>query len=311
MPNNKTPKLTDLQIYVTKQKGTEPPFNNEYWDNKKAGIYVDIISGEALFASYDKFDSGSGWPSFTKPIAENALSEKSDYSHGMSRTEIVSKSSDAHLGHVFADGPIEDGGMRYCINSASLRFIAKEDLTEQGYGKYLALFDSEEKMETAILAGGCFWGMEELFRKQAGVIETIVGYTGGQSKKPKYELVSSGKSGHAEALKIKFDANKISYTEILKFFFRIHDSTSLNRQGNDIGSQYRSAIFYKNNGQKIAAKQLIEKINAAEILPGRIVTEIKEAGEFFPAEEYHQNYLQKTPHGYTCHFPREEWKFDF
>jgi methionine-R-sulfoxide reductase len=132
--------LTPLQEYVTRQCGTEPPFRNEYWDNKKPGIYVDIISGEPLFASTDKFDSGTGWPSFTRPLDKTAISEFTDNSHGMVRTEVKSTKAGAHLGHVFPDGPREEGGLRYCINSASLRFIPAEKLTEEGYGQYADIF---------------------------------------------------------------------------------------------------------------------------------------------------------------------------
>jgi methionine-R-sulfoxide reductase len=133
-------KLTPEQYHVMKECGTEPPFRNEYWDNHRAGIYVDRISGEPLFSSLDKFDSGTGWPSFSKPLAEENLIEKSDRAFGMARTEVRSKGGDAHLGHLFDDGPRDKGGMRYCMNSASLRFIPVEDLEKEGYGKFLALF---------------------------------------------------------------------------------------------------------------------------------------------------------------------------
>jgi methionine-R-sulfoxide reductase len=137
-------KLTPEQYRVTQQCGTEPPFRNEYWDNHKAGIYVDLVSGEPLFTSLDKFDSGSGWPSFTKPIDKNNVSEKSDRAFGMERTEVRSSKGDSHLGHVFDDGPTDKGGLRYCINSASLRFIPVEKLKEEGYGQYLPLFEKKK-----------------------------------------------------------------------------------------------------------------------------------------------------------------------
>ncbi len=304
--------LTDIQEYVTQHSGTEPAFNNKYWDNKEPGIYVDVTTGEPLFSSLDKFDSGTGWPSFTKPINQEIVSEHQDYSHGMSRIEVKASKSDAHLGHVFNDGPRDKGGMRYCINSASLRFIHKDDLAKEGYAEYLALFGEEvleaeaniEKSEVALLAGGCFWGMEELFRKLPGVINTEVGYSGGTLNDPAYELVSKGIGGHAETLKVVFDPQKISYADIVKFFFKIHDPTTLNQQGNDIGVQYRSAIFYQNEQQKKTAEQVKNLANEAGFYKGKVVTEITPAGEFYAAEDYHQDYLQKNPRGYTCHFIR-------
>jgi methionine-R-sulfoxide reductase len=137
-------KLTPLQYKVTQKDGTEPPFQNEYWDNKRAGIYVDVVSGEPLFSSLDKFDSGTGWPSFTKPLEESNLVKKSDRSLLMERTEVRSRGGDCHLGHVFEDGPAPTG-LRYCMNSAALRFIPVERLEEEGYGQYLALFRSAPK----------------------------------------------------------------------------------------------------------------------------------------------------------------------
>lgn len=132
--------LSDLQKQVTQENGTERAFSNEYWNNKKEGIYVDVTSGEPLFSSLDKYDSGSGWPSFTKPIEKQSVLEKSDNSYGMRRVEVRSKAADAHLGHIFDDGPKEQGGLRYCINSASLRFISRDDLEKEGYGEYVGLF---------------------------------------------------------------------------------------------------------------------------------------------------------------------------
>ena len=146
---NKNPeavsRLSPEQYRVTQRDGTERPFENAYWDNKEPGIYVDIVSGEPLFASINKFDSTSGWPSFTEPLEPQNVVEKTDNSHGMTRTEVRSSQGDSHLGHVFADGPSEAGGLRYCINSASLRFIPLDELESAGYGNYRKLFDTQKK----------------------------------------------------------------------------------------------------------------------------------------------------------------------
>jgi len=313
-------KLDPLQFQVTQQCGTEPPFRNAYWNNKKPGIYVDVISGEPLFSSLDKFDSGSGWPSFTQPISKTEVIEKSDVTHGMARTEVRSKQGESHLGHVFEDGP-QPTGLRYCINSASLKFVPVENMEKEGYGKYLDPFikagqikataapektgaTSSSTKETATLAGGCFWGMEEIIRKIPGVLESSVGYTGGQTKNPTYKEICTGRTGHAEAIQIVFDPQTISYDEILGYFFRMHDPTTLNRQHNDAGTQYRSAIYYHSDEQKKTAEAVKEKVNKSGKWKKPIVTEITAATEYYSAEDYHQDYLQKNPGGYNCHYLR-------
>lgn len=156
------------------------------------------------------------------------------------------------------------------------------------------------EIQKAVLAGGCFWGMEELFRQQTGVLDTEAGYTGGENANPTYEH----HSGHAEALQITFDPSKTTYQEILDFFFRIHDPTTLNRQGNDVGTAYRSAIFYGNDAEKQEAEQFIDLVNTSKRWPKPVATSLEPLGEFYPAEGYHQDYLQKNPDGYTCHFIR-------
>ncbi len=305
--------LDELQYHVTQQCGTEPPFNNAYWDNKEPGLYVDVVSGEPLFTSLDKYDSMSGWPSFTRPLDANNITEHSDDTLGMVRIEVRSKYGDSHLGHVFPDGPKEQGGLRYCINSASLRFIPQDKLAAEGYADYLPLFDNDEStdtdtIETAILAGGCFWGMEELFRHQPGVINTRVGYTGGHVPDVTYKDVKQGDTGHAEAIEVMFDSSQTSYRDILEFFFMVHDSTTKNRQGNDIGDSYRSAIFVENSEQAKVADELIRELDASGILPDPITTEVTKAGPFYEAEPEHQDYLQHYPNGYTCHWIRKDWK---
>ena len=156
--------------------------------------------------------------------------------------------------------------------------------------------------EKATLAGGCFWGVEDLFRKLNGVVDTTVGYTGGTLSKPRYEDVKTGRTGHAESIEIEFDPEKISYEEILDYFFRLHDPTTVNQQGNDRGTQYRSAIFYHDDKQREAAERAVKK--AQEKWPRAIVTQVVPASAFWPAEEYHQDYLRRIPYGYTCHYVR-------
>lgn len=301
-------KLTPQQYSCTQEAGTEPPFKNAYWNHKEDGIYVDVVSGQALFSSLDKYDSGTGWPSFTKPIDNGNLRVQSDMKIGYERKEVLSSRAGSHLGHVFDHGPKEAGGLRYCINSASLKFIPLADMQKAGYGAYLFSFAKKKSWEIATFAGGCFWGVEELFRQQAGVVETQVGYTGGDLKNATYNIVKLGKTGHAETVQILFDPKKTSYEKLLLYFFKIHDPTTLNQQGNDKGTQYRSAVFYSSPEQKKTYEKVKARVEKSGAWKKPIVTKLEPFTEFWRAEDYHQKYLVQKPDGYTCHFER---KIDF
>jgi len=287
--------LSPEQYRVMRNRGTERSFTGKYNDHYEKGIYVCAGCGTPLFSSEAKYEQGTGWPSFTAPVNENHIDYLDDYSHFMQRIETRCAVCGAHLGHVFDDGP-GPTGKHYCINSVSLDFKPAdsqqraesnpEDRTDEKDKKSL-------KVETAIFAAGCFWGVEQKFSLLPGVISTVVGYTGGHTKNPTYRKVCSDKTGHAEAVKITFDPNKISYEELLEFFFKIHDPTQINRQGPDIGTQYKSTIFYNNDIQKEAAEKMVNKLDSSGRFKKPIATQIVPASEFYKAEEYHQKYYEK------------------
>ncbi len=297
--------LTAMQYEVTQHAATERPYTNEYDKEFSEGIYVDVVTGQPLFSSRDKYDSGCGWPAFTKPISGANIKERADYSHGMTRTEVRSSAGGSHLGHVFNDGPSDKGGLRYCINSASLRFVPKEKMEQEGYGSYLKLFDMATEKEI-YLAGGCFWGIEHYLKQIKGVTATEVGYANGITKNPTYEEVCTDKTQYAETVHVKYNPEVIDLNFLLDLYFHAIDPTSLNKQGNDRGTQYRTGIYYTDAQDAAAIKSFIAE--KQKHINGKIVVEVQPLKNFYTAEEYHQDYLDKNPNGY-CHISTSLFEF--
>jgi peptide methionine sulfoxide reductase msrA/msrB len=273
--------LTPDEERVIVHKGTERPFSGKYYLNKEKGVYLCRRCDAPLFRSDDKFESGTGWPSFDDAI-EGAVKEIPDADG--KRTEIVCANCGAHLGHAFFKEGLTSKNVRHCVNSVSLNFRPEAK--------------AETMTQKAIFAGGCFWGVEYHFGKLKGVLSAKSGYTGGMTENPTYKEVSSGKTGHAEAIEVEYDPSLVSYETLAKLFFEIHDPTQVNRQGPDIGTQYRSAIFYTDDAQKRVAEKLIAELKSKGY---HVVTTVEKAGKFWDAEGYHQDYYEKNGHVPYCH----------
>lgn len=292
-------KLTKEEERIIIHKGTERPWTGDLLNNKKTGTYICAQCNAPLYRSVDKFDSHCGWPSFDDEIAGAVKRHTDADGH---RTEILCANCGGHLGHVFLGEGFTPKNTRHCVNSLSMNFIEDGKPMPPLIGNR----DQHSKANTgtAIFAGGCFWGVEFLLEQQPGVLDVTSGYTGGHKENPSYREVCSHTTGHIEAVKVTYDPLKTDYETLARYFFEIHDPTQVDRQGPDIGEQYRSVIFYENDAQKTIAQKLISILQDKGY---KVATELEPAATFWIAEDYHQNYYDKKGtlpycHAYTKRF---------
>ncbi len=301
--------LTPEEQRVIVRKGTERPFTGQYYQHFEKGVYTCKRCGSELFESSSKFRSECGWPSFDDQIPGRVKWQPD--ADGM-RTEILCANCGAHLGHVFLGEHYTEKNTRYCVNSISMDFIPAEkraqkadergQKTEGGTASNpQSAIPNPQSQGRAIFASGCFWGTEYYLQRAPGVISTTVGFTGGPVDHPTYKQVCTGRTGHAEAVEVIYDPAKTSYEKLAKLFFETHDFTQWNRQGPDIGPQYRSAVFYLNEEQKQIVERLVRELRQ---MGYDVKTEITRAGPFWPAEDYHQDYYNKTGKTPYCHIYR-------
>ncbi|MGE5425727.1 MAG: bifunctional methionine sulfoxide reductase B/A protein [Bacillota bacterium] len=276
-------RLNEEEDRIISGKGTEKPFSGIYDDFFQEGVYLCRRCNALLYEAKDKFDAGCGWPSFDDEVT--GAVRRSPDPDGL-RTEISCSSCGAHLGHVFTGEKQTAKDTRHCVNSLSMRFIPWD-------------YKAGEVAE-AYFAGGCFWCLEAVFQMIKGIDEVSSGYSGGQIDKPTYERVSLGDTGYAETVRIDYNEAEISFKRLLEVFFSVHDPSTYNRQGNDIGTQYRSVIFYKTWRQRQEARKMIEELDEKRIFGGKIVTELVPFIQFYPAEEEHKEYYRKHPERGYC-----------
>lgn len=270
--------LTPEQFNITRLKGTERAFSSDLCSYFEPGKYACVCCGTELFDADTKFESGTGWPSFTQPITENAVGYHKDKSLGMYRIGATCNTCDAHLGHVFPDGP-KPSELRYCMNALSLKKI---DVAER-------------KVD---FGGGCFWCTEAIFQQLKGVLQVESGYSGGTVINPTYREVCSGSTGHAEVVEITYDPNEISFEDLLRIHLTTHNPTTVNQRGADRGSQYRSIIFYRTEEEKQLAMRIMDEAQKSYTDP--IVTQLEPFEHFYKAEDNHQDYYNSNPDGGYC-----------